>query len=107
MEEEHRLLALEQIEVPAVLVIAWSDFIPMSFTPILLCQVEVKAVMSSWTLRPGSGSQARPRSVPELLGALPGVLGDVLPEGLSAGLRTLCNVSPPADVSPVCAVYGF
>jgi hypothetical protein len=68
----------------------------------LTTQVKVKAVVAQWTLKPTS-TPANPkmRSVPELLAALPEVLDGVVvlaPE-LVKGLHTLCNVTPPSDVS--------
>jgi hypothetical protein len=61
--------------------------------------------MVIWTLKPNS-TPANPklRSVPELLSALPELLGGgavavTLSEELLTALKTLCNISPPSDVS--------
>lgn len=74
-------------------------------------QVTVKATIVGWTQKPTS-TPAFPkmRTVPELLGALPELLGGggiTLPQELTTALKTLCNISPPSDVSEHTTPLGW
>ena len=62
----------------------------------------MKTLMSGWTQKPTSTpGNIKMRTVPELLAAIPEMLDGVVvlsPEFIR-GLKTLCNVSAPSDVS--------